>query len=182
MRLTKVTLLALLALSATGADVDGDRDDGDDGEGAEEEAWEQQMNSLKSEIMSLSPQQVRARFMSRLQVQDHPGHTQVTRNTDEPHNQTATHRRTRKSMPCYDARQVGFLHLTRRRALRRSPCFERHTRLAREVLELMPVTPGCPQATIALLMSHYATRPCPHTVLYPPFGFHRGTVVVLRYT
>ena len=62
MRVTEVTLLALLVLSATGADVDGDRDDGDDGEGAEEEAWEQQMNSLKSEIMSLSPQQVRARF------------------------------------------------------------------------------------------------------------------------
>ena len=57
-----MTLLALLVLSATGADVDGDRDDGDDGEGAEEDAWEQQMNSLKSEIMSLSPKQVRARF------------------------------------------------------------------------------------------------------------------------
>jgi len=44
--------------------------------------------------------QVKSSSCSRLQVQDHPGHTQVTRNTDEPHNQTATHRRTRKSRPC----------------------------------------------------------------------------------
>ena len=45
-------------------DDEGGDDGGDDGDAGEDEAWEAKMNKLKSEIMSLSPGEVRARFGS----------------------------------------------------------------------------------------------------------------------
>ena len=38
------------------------------------------------------------------------------------------------------------------------PAMKMRDKRAREVLRLMPVTPDCPQATIALLMSHASTH------------------------
>ena len=58
-----VWLGALLLFAQLSRAARDDRDDGDDGDdGDDDEAWEAKLNRLKSDIMSLTPAEVRARF------------------------------------------------------------------------------------------------------------------------
>jgi hypothetical protein len=56
------------------------------------------------------------------------------------------------------ARNESVSKLTSTLSPAKVPAMNMRDKRAREVLELMPVTPDCPQATIALLMSHASTH------------------------
>jgi hypothetical protein len=56
------------------------------------------------------------------------------------------------------ARNESVTNLTSTLLPAKVPAMNKRDKRAREVLELMPVTPGCPQATIALLMSQASTH------------------------
>jgi hypothetical protein len=56
------------------------------------------------------------------------------------------------------ARNESVSNLTSTLLPAKAPAMKMRDNRAREVLELMPVTPGCPQATIALLMSKASTH------------------------
>ena len=56
------------------------------------------------------------------------------------------------------ARNESVSNLTSTLLPAKVPAMKMRDKRAREVLELMPVTPGCPQATIALLMSKASTH------------------------
>ena len=56
------------------------------------------------------------------------------------------------------ARNESVTNLTSTLSPAKVPAMNKRDKRAREVLELMPVTPGCPQATIALLMSQASTH------------------------
>ena len=56
------------------------------------------------------------------------------------------------------ARNESVTNLTSTLSPAKVPAMKKRDKRARAVLELMPVTPDCPQATIALLMSHASTH------------------------
>jgi hypothetical protein len=56
------------------------------------------------------------------------------------------------------ARNESVTNLTSTLLPAKVPAMKKRDKRAREVLELMPVTPDCPQATIALLMSQASTH------------------------